>query len=94
MLLTGRLLTGEEAAAAGVFTYLLDTPAAALTRAEELAAAIAKLDPAATQATKRVLAAPRGAHPGIDLAEQASLFESPEKQRRMTAFLERKRGGK
>ncbi len=94
MLLTGRLLTGEEAAAAGLFTHLLDTPAAALARAEELAAAIAKLDPAATQATKRVLAAPRTAHPGIDLAEQASLFDSPEKQRRMTAFLERKRGGK
>ena len=94
MLLTGRLLTAEEAAAAGLFTYLLDTPAAAIAQAQGLAAAIAKLDPAATQATKRVLAAPRGAHPGLDLAEQASLFESPAKQRRMTAFLERKRGGK
>lgn len=91
ILLTGRILSGEEAAAAGLFTYLLDTPAAALAHAEKLAADIARLDPAAIQATKRVLAAPRGAHPGLDLAEQARLFERPEKQRRMSEFLERKR---
>src|SRR5690625_5180214 len=64
MLLTGRLLTGEVAAAAGLFTHLLDTPTAALARAEALAAALAKLDTAATQATKRVLGDPPPAPPG------------------------------
>ena len=48
-------------------------------------------DPAATQASKRVLQAPRAAHPQIDLDEQSVLFESPEKMRRMTEFLERKK---
>jgi enoyl-CoA hydratase len=37
-----------------------------------------------------VFRAPRAAHPAVDLAEQAVLFESPEKHRRMTEFLERK----
>ena len=34
--------------------------------------------------------APREAHPAVDLDEQAVLFESPEKMRRMTEFLDRK----
>jgi enoyl-CoA hydratase len=33
----------------------------------------------------------RGAHPGIDLEAQAVLFESPEKHRRMTEFLDRRK---
>ena len=44
----------------------------------------------AIETTKRMLLAPRAAHPEADLAEQAVLFESPEKERRMTAFLERR----
>ena len=89
MLLAGRILTGAEALAAGLITHLHDTAEEALSAAEQLAERIAGLDPRATRATKRVLRAPQEAHPAIDLAEQATLFESPEKLRRMTEFLER-----
>lgn len=91
MLLTGRVLNAEEALQAGLITHLLETPAEALDKAEEIAAQIDLLDPAACRATKRVLQAPRSAHPAIDLAEQAVLFESPEKFRRMGEFLDRKK---
>ena len=35
--------------------------------------------------------APADAHPAVELEEQAVLFESEEKMRRMTAFLERRK---
>ncbi len=89
MLLTGRILGADEALAAGLVSAVLE-PGAALARAIDIADRIAELDPAATQATKRALLAPLSAHPEIDLAEQAVLFESPEKHRRMTEFLERR----
>ena len=41
--------------------------------------------------TKAAFHAPRGAHPYIDDLTQAVLFETEEKQARMTAFLERKK---
>lgn len=91
MLLTGRILGGEDALTAGMFTYLEPTPDGANARAQRLAEKIARLDPQAIRATKRVLAAPSDAHPAIDLAEQAVLFESPEKMRRMSNFLEGRR---
>ncbi len=91
ILLAGRVLDAEEALRAGLVTHLEADAEAALARAEKIASRIASLDPAATQASKRVLQAPRDAHPAIDLAEQAILFESPEKMRRMTEFLERKK---
>jgi enoyl-CoA hydratase len=90
ILLAGRILDAPEALSAGLITHLHDDGDTALAAAEKIAGRIAKLDPAATQASKRVLGAPREAHPQIDLAEQAILFESPEKIRRMTEFLERK----
>ena len=91
ILLAGRVLDAEEALRAGLITHLEPDTDAALVRAEKIASRIASLDPAATQASKRVLQAPHDAHPAIDLAEQAILFESPEKMRRMTEFLERKK---
>ena len=91
VLLAGRVLDAGEALAAGLITHLEVDSAAALARAEKIAARIAALDPAATQASKRALHAPRAAHPQIDLDEQSVLFESPEKMRRMTEFLERKK---
>lgn len=91
LLLTGRILNAAEALEAGLITQLHGDVSAALAAAEKIAQRIAKLDPAATQATKRVLQAPRDAHPRVDLEEQAILFESPEKMRRMTEFLERKK---
>ncbi|GAB3272376.1 enoyl-CoA hydratase/isomerase family protein [Microbacterium sp. MEC084] len=90
ILLTGRVLDADEALAAGLVTRVAE-PTEAMAEAEGIARRIAALDPAATQATKRALLAPREAHPDIDLEEQAVLFESPEKERRMTAFLERKK---
>jgi enoyl-CoA hydratase len=62
-----------------------------LAAAHEIADRIARNDPLATRLTKTLLAAPRSAHPAIDEQTQALLFESPEKHRRMTAFLERKK---
>ena len=89
LLLTGRALDAEEALRWGLVSSLHP--------AEELLAAahgivdrIAANDPLATQYTKRALRTPRAQHPAIELELQAELFESPEKHRRMTAFLERK----
>lgn len=90
MLLTGRILGADEALAAGLVSTVLE-PDAALAHATELADRIATLDPAATQATKRALLAPASAHPELELQEQSVLFESDEKMRRMTDFLERRK---
>jgi enoyl-CoA hydratase len=90
LLLTGRTLDATEALAAGLVSRVVPS-AELLATAHELADRIAKNDPLATRLTKAVLAAPRGAHPAIDEQTQAVLFESPEKHRRMTEFLERKK---
>ncbi|WP_166870219.1 enoyl-CoA hydratase/isomerase family protein [Salinibacterium sp. ZJ450] len=89
MLLTGRVLDADEALAAGLVTALhpADT---LLDAAHAIADRIAANDPLATRLTKRVFHAPRAEHPAIDAEAQAVLFESPEKTRRMTEFLERK----
>lgn len=90
LLLTGRVLNGEEAMAWGLLSSL--HPADSLMdAAHAIADRIAKNDPLATQYTKRALTAPESAHPAIDLKLQAELFESPEKERRMREFLERKK---
>lgn len=91
ILLAGRVLDADESLRAGLITHLEADADLALETAERIARRIAALDPAATQASKRVLQAPRAAHPEVDLEEQAVLFESPEKLRRMTEFLERKK---
>ncbi|MFF1635671.1 enoyl-CoA hydratase/isomerase family protein [Leifsonia sp. NPDC058248] len=87
--LAGRVLTGEEALAARLVTELHE-PDALLPAAHALADRIAVNDPLATQYTKAVLHAGRGEHPRAEQEAQAVLFESPEKQRRMTEFLERR----
>lgn len=90
MLLTGRTLQAEEALQWGLVSAvhpaeeLLDAAHAIVDR-------IAANDPLATQHTKRALRAPRSEHPAVEFELQAELFESAEKHRRMTAFLERKR---
>ncbi|MDL9980177.1 enoyl-CoA hydratase/isomerase family protein [Microbacterium sp. ASV49] len=89
LLLTGRILSGDEAYAWGLLSSLHE-PEDLHQAAEKLADRIAALDPLAVRHTKTTLRAPAVAHPAIDLALQAELFESPEKHRRMTAFLERK----
>lgn len=89
LLLTGRIVDAAEALSIGLVTAV--HPAAdLLAEAHALADRIAKNDRDATIATKRVLRAPRPDHPRVDLESQAALFESPEKHRRMTEFLERR----
>lgn len=89
LLLTGRALDAEEALNWGLVSSL--HPAEELlAAAHAIADRIVANDPMATQHTKRALRTPRAQHPAIELELQAELFESPEKHRRMTAFLERK----
>ncbi len=90
ILLASRVLTATEALQLRLVSEVHE-PEGLLAAADALATRILKNDPAALMATKRVLAAPRSAHPAIDLEEQAVLFESVEKYKRMTAFLEGKK---
>jgi enoyl-CoA hydratase len=90
LLLTGRVLDAGEALAAGLVSSL-HAADQLLDAAHAIADTIAANDPRATQLTKQVFAAPRDAHPAVDLEAQAELFESPEKLRRMTAFLEKRK---
>jgi enoyl-CoA hydratase len=89
MLLAGRQLDAQESLALGLLGEIVD-PSELLPAARRLAHRIASMDATATIATKAVLAAARDEHPDIDLRQQAALFESPEKHRRMTEFLERR----
>lgn len=91
MLLTGRLLDAEEALRWGLVSSLHpadEVHAAALGLADRIAANDAR----ATQLTKRALRTPRAEHPAIEFALQAELFAAPERYRRMTSFLEGRRG--
>lgn len=88
VLLAGRMLDGAQARAAGLLSDLVE-PADLLRAAHELADRILRADPLALRLTKLALHAPPGAHPRFDDVAQAVLFESAEKQRRMTTFLDR-----
>lgn len=90
ILLAGRILDADEALAARLVTEL-HAPVALEAGANALADRIAANDPLATQYTKAVFHAPDDEHPRADQDAQAILFESPEKMRRMTEFLERRR---
>lgn len=89
LLLTGRVLDADEALAWGLISGI--HPASELLdAAHALADRISENDALATQHTKRALRAPRHEHPDIERELQAELFESDEKMRRMTAFLQRR----
>jgi enoyl-CoA hydratase len=90
ILLAGRVLTGQEALAAGLISELVE-PEELLAAAEALADRIAAQDPLAVRISKAVFHAPRGAHPVIDTLAQGILFESQAKFDRMQAFLDRKK---
>jgi enoyl-CoA hydratase len=89
MLLTARTLTADEALAAGLISSI-HPPGDLLAAAHTIADRIAAADSLAIRHTKTAIRAPRDAHPALDGDLQAELFESPEKMRRMTEFLERR----
>jgi enoyl-CoA hydratase len=88
LLLTGRVMHADEALAVHLVSAL--HPADELMDAAlAVAERIGRNDALATRYTKQVFQAPRQEHPRIDSEVQSVLFESPEKMRRMTEFLER-----
>ncbi|AZC13031.1 enoyl-CoA hydratase/isomerase family protein [Microbacterium sp. ABRD28] len=89
MLLTGRILDADEALSWGLVSALHPADDL-LPAAHALADRIARNDPLATRYTKQVLRAEPRDQPSLVNELQAELFESPEKIRRMTAFLERR----
>ncbi|WP_460520303.1 enoyl-CoA hydratase/isomerase family protein [Humibacter antri] len=89
LLLAGRRLDAEESLRTGLLGEVVEQ-ADLMPAAHRLADRIASMDAAATIATKAVFAAPADGHPDAELRAQAVLFESPEKHRRMTEFLERR----
>jgi len=91
LIFTGRILEAEEAYALGIFERLADA-GQALKTATELARQIATNAPLAVQVAKVSLNAMARTHdPGpIEKLGQGLLFDSPEKQTRMTAFLEKR----
>ncbi|MCR2810942.1 MULTISPECIES: enoyl-CoA hydratase/isomerase family protein [unclassified Microbacterium] len=90
ILFTGRRLTAEEALRVHLVASIHEPPDL-LAAADALADRIAEQDPLAVRLTKRVLAAPRSAHPLVDDLAQAILFESDAKTERMSGFLNRPR---
>lgn len=90
VLLAGRILGAEEALAARLLTRVVE-PGELLGAAHALADEIATKSVAATIQTKAIMRVDRGRHPQLDLDAQAVLFDSDEKRRRMTDFLERKK---
>lgn len=90
MLLTGRVLTGQEALDLHLVTEI-HKPEKLPDAANALADRICKQDPLATRLTKSVFSAPVGSHPFIDDLAQAVLFESDAKNERMQKFLDRKK---
>ena len=91
ILLTGRILSADEALAARLITEI-HAPEDLMPAAHALADRIARQDPLAVRITKSVFHAPRDAHPVIDQLAQAVLFESDAKFDRMQRFLDRKKG--
>ena len=87
VLLGGRTLDAEVALRCGLVLDVVDEPLAA---AHSLADRVSKQAPLALKLTKKILDAP-GSHPWADDIAQAVLFETEDKQRRMTAFLEKKK---
>ncbi|MFI7448692.1 enoyl-CoA hydratase/isomerase family protein [Nonomuraea sp. NPDC049714] len=90
ILLAGRVLTAEEARAAHLLNEVVE-PEDLLAAGHRLADRINARAPLATRLTKAVFHAPRAAHPFVDDLAQAVLFETEEKQARMTAFLDRRK---
>ncbi|MDZ7918235.1 MAG: enoyl-CoA hydratase/isomerase family protein [Rhodococcus sp. (in: high G+C Gram-positive bacteria)] len=87
VLLGCRTLDADAALRSGLVLDVVDEPLAA---AHALADRIARQASLALSLTKKILDAP-GSHPWADDIAQAVLFETEDKQRRITAFLEKKK---
>jgi enoyl-CoA hydratase len=90
LLLTGRSLDAQEALEWGLLSAIHPSDEL-LAAAHAIVDRVVANDPLATRYTKTALLSAADAHPAVELELQAELFESPEKHRRMTEFLERKR---
>ena len=88
ILLAGRILDAEEALALRLINEIAQ-PDKLLEVGNGWADRITRQAGLAVRLTKAAFHAPRDAHPYRDDLTQAVLFETDEKQARMTAFLER-----
>lgn len=88
ILFAGRRLDAQEALAARLVSRVVE-PDELMRAAHELCDRVLRSSLLALRLTKLALNAPPEAHPAVELAAQALLFEDPEKAERMTAFLER-----
>lgn len=87
ILLGGRTLDADNALRSGLVMDIVEDP---LDAAHSLLDRVARQAPLALKLTKIILDAP-GSQPWADDIAQAVLFETEDKQRRMTAFLEKKK---
>ncbi len=90
ILLAGRVLAADEAHAVRLLNEIVE-PSDLEPAGHRWADKIDVQAPLAIRLTKRVIHAPRDAHPLLDDIAQAVLFETEEKYDRMTRFLARKR---
>lgn len=90
MLFTGRRVKADEALAIRLVNRVVATPEELLPLAHAMLDDIAAGSALAVRLTKQAVDAPAAAHPQLDLASQAILFEDEEKRARMTAFLEKR----
>lgn len=87
MLLGGHMLDAEDALRVGLLLEIVDDH---LDAAHRLVDRIVRQSALALRLTKTIVDAP-GAHPWADDIAQAVLFETEDKQDRMSAFLERRK---
>jgi enoyl-CoA hydratase/carnithine racemase len=90
MLFTGRRLTAPEALAAGLVSRVVE-PDGLMAEAHAVADDMLCSSLIALRLTKLAIDSPPAAHPSLEMAAQAVLFDDDEKRARMDAFLERPR---
>lgn len=88
VLLAGAQIKADRAVELGLVHQVVE-PADLLTAAHQLADQMLRCSPMALRMTKMAVDSAPEAHPHIDLAIQALLFEDDEKYRRMAEFLNR-----